>query len=84
MKSAGDLVALAAEFSACVQNGKHYLRCRNARFMVYCGRNAASVILDRCGTVRMQGNGYAVTVTSKCLVDGVIDYLVDEMVESSL
>ena len=57
---------------------------RNALDRVNAARNAASVVLDRNTAVCMDLHRDLVAHAGKCLVDGVVHNLIDEMVKSLL
>ena len=46
MQTAGNLVATAAELTACVQNGENNRQSRYTHFLVRCNRYTAAVITD--------------------------------------
>ena len=46
------------------------------------GRSAAAVVVDRAGAVGIEGDGDQIGMAGKGLVDGVVDDLVDHVVEA--
>src|SRR6516164_2471534 len=62
---------------------RHYdFGSRDTFALVDVGWNAAAVIADRAGTVRIEGNGHFLGETGKRLVDGIIDDLVDHVMQA--
>ena len=82
MQTAGELVAVPAEFSARVQDGIHHLQRRNAHLRVNAARNAATVILHRTAPVRQQRHLNPLAPPCQRLVNRVVDNLVHQMVQS--
>ena len=86
MQAAGDLVAAAAELAAGVQHGQHDLGRALALHAGVVGgvdRDAATVVDDLAPAVGQQGHVDARGVTRHRLVDGVVDDLVDEVVQTA-
>ena len=81
VQPARHLVALVVELAAGVEHGHHDLRGRLAAH-VPVDRNAAAVVGDRHGVVDVQRHPDGVAVAGERLVDGVVDHLVHEMMES--
>ena len=85
VQAARDLVAAAvAELAAGVEHGQDDLGRRALLLLVHVDRDAAAVVADRDAIVRMQNDLDGVAVAGERLVDGVVDDLVDEMVEPAL
>ena len=83
VQTARDLVALAAELAARVQRGEHDLGRRLVGVLgVQVDRDAASVVVDAAPTVGEQRDGDPGAVAGHRLVDGVVDDLVDEVVQA--
>ena len=83
VQAAGDLVALAAELPARVQHGQDDLGRGLALVLgVVVDRDAASVVGHAAAAVGEQGDVDAGAVARHRLVDGVVDDLVDEVVEA--
>ena len=82
MKTAGDLVTAAAEFTAGVEHRENDLERGLARIGVYAGRYASAVVGDRAGAVFVERHVYSVAVARHSLVYRVVDYLVDEVVKT--
>ena len=85
VQTAGHLVALAAELAAGVQHGEHDLG--RALALVRAGgvridRNAATVVVDAAAAVGQQRDADAGAEARHRLVDGVVDDLPDEVVET--
>ena len=84
MQAAGDLVAAAvAELAAGVQDGQHDLDGRALLLLHHRDRDAAAVVDDRDGVVGMDRDVDARAVAGERLVDGVVDDLVDEVVQAA-
>ena len=85
MQAAGDLVAAAvAELAAGVQHGQHDLGGGALLLLVHVDGDAAAVVGDRDAVVRVQHDLDRVAVAGERLVDGVVDDLVDQVVEAAL
>ena len=82
VQAARDLVGVLVEFSAGVELGHDDLGGRNPLPLVDARRDAAAVILDRAGAVRVEDHRHLVIVAGKRLVDGVVDDLVDHVMEA--
>ena len=83
MQAARDLVAVAAELAARVQDGQDDLDGRLAA-LVHVDRDAAAVVDDRDAVVLVDRHVDVVAVAGERLIDGVVDDLVDEMVQTAL
>src|SRR6185503_9986052 len=81
VQTAGDLVRGVLELAAGVQHGQHDLGRRLAALLVDVDRNAASVVADRAGAVGVQDDLDVVAEASQRLVDGVVNRLVNEVVQ---
>ena len=82
MQAAGDLVGILVEFSAGMQLGHDDLGGGDALALVDVGRDAAAVVEDRHRAVGIQRHLDARRVAGEHLVDGVVDDLVDHVVEA--
>lgn len=83
MQSAGDRVAAAAELAAGVQHGEHELDGGDALGGVHVDRDAAAVVDDGQAAVRAHDDLDVVAVARERLVDGVVDDLVDQVVQAA-
>ena len=84
VQAAGDLVAAAvAELAAGVQGGQHDLGRGPLLFFQFVDRDAAAVVDDGAAVVGVQDDSNAVAVAGDRLVDGVVDDLVDQVVEAA-
>ncbi len=83
MKSAGDLVAAAAELSAGVQDRHDDLESRLPQFDVLVDRNAAAVVSHPDRAVGANGDVDVIAVARDRLVHAVIHDLVDQMVQTT-
>ena len=83
VQAAGDLVAAAvAELAAGVQHGEHDLDRRAALLLVHRDGDPAAVVDDGDRVVGVDRDGDLGAVAGERLVDGVVDDLVDEMVQA--
>jgi hypothetical protein len=80
----GDLVAAATELAARVEDGEHRGHGRQVLAGSRVGGDTAAVVLDAYATVGQQGDHDAVAVAGQRLVDGVVDDLPDQVVETPL
>jgi hypothetical protein len=76
-------VAAAAELAARVQRGHHHLHARTPLFRVDVHRNAAPVVDDRHTLVGVQNHLDMVAVPCERLVDGVVQHLDEQVVQSA-
>ena len=84
VQAAGDRVAAAAELAAGVQHGQHDLDGAAALGLDDVDRDAAAVVGDADAAVGEQRDVDRVGVAGERLVDGVVDDLVDEVVQAAL
>ena len=82
VQAAGNLVRILVELSAGVQLRHDDLRRRNALLVVDAGGDAASVVGDGAGAVGVQSRGDQRRVAGERLVDGVVDDLIDHVVQA--
>ena len=83
VQAAGDLVAVAAELAAGVQLRQDDLERRDARALDLVDRDAAAAVAHGDRVVRVDRDLDRVVVARERLVDGVVDDLVDEVVEAA-
>jgi hypothetical protein len=84
VQAAGDLVAAAlAELAAGVQDGHDNLEGGLALLLHRRHRDAAAVVDDRDGVVRVDGHRDGVAVAGQRLVDRVVHHLVDQVVQAA-
>ena len=82
VKAAGNLVALASELAACVQDREHNLGGRKVVvLLVPIDRDAAAVVPDLDTAVGHDPNIDAVAVAGHGLIDRIVDDLPDEVVK---
>jgi hypothetical protein len=81
VQTAGDLVAVLVELPARVQLGHDHFERRRAA-LVHVDRDAAAVVAHRQRAVLVHADVYAVGLTGQRLVDGVVDHLPDQVVQS--
>ena len=77
-----DLVAAPAELAAGVEAGHHELEGGQAFLLVNVDRDATAVVVDLDAAVGEQGDQDLVGVPGQGLVHGVVDHLVDQVVET--
>ena len=82
VQTARDLIPIAAEFAARMEHGEHDLNGGHAALMHIDG-DAAPVVRNGNAVVPMDHDLNVVAVARKCLVDGVIHDLIDEMMQSA-
>jgi hypothetical protein len=85
VETAGHLVAAAPELAAGVEHGQHHLGRRLALVWtrrVGVDRNAAAVVVDSAATVGHQGDDDPCAEARHRLVDGVVDDLPDQVMET--
>ena len=83
VQTAGDLVAVAAELAAGVQNGENNLQCRNTHLRMDADRDAASVVAYPNDIIRFNCDFNVSTIAGERLIDGVVDNLVYEMMQAA-
>ena len=85
VQATGDLVAAAvAELAAGVQDRQHDLDRRAVLLLHHRDRNPGAIVGHGHAVVWMDRDHDAVAAAGKRLVDGVVDDLIHEMVESAL
>ena len=82
VQAAGNLVGVLVEFSAGVQLGHDDLGRRYALLAVDVGRNAASVVGDGDRAVGVERHRDLRGMAGERLVDGVVDDLIDHMMQA--
>ncbi len=78
----GDLVGVLVEFSAGMELGHDDLGGRNTFAFVDVGRNAATIVAHRHRAVRIELDQDFLGIARERLVDGVVDDLVDHVVQA--
>ena len=82
VEAAGNLVGVLVEFPAGVQLGHDHLGRRDALALVDVGGDAAAVVADGARAVGVQDHVDAAGVSRQRLVDGVVDHLIDHVVQA--
>ena len=82
MQTAGDLVGVLVELTAGVQLGHDDLGRRDALGAVNVGGDAAAVVGHGAGAIGVERHGDMRGMAGQRLVDGVVDYFVDHVVEA--
>ena len=83
MQASGIFVGALPEFSAGVQVGEHELDRGHLPFRMDINRNAAAVIPHGDRTVHVHGHLNFGAIAGQMLVDGVIEHLEDEMMQTA-
>ena len=83
VESPRDLVAVAAEFAARMEDGQNDLDGGHAA-LVHIDGDAASVVRDGDAVVLVYRDADRVAVTRERLIDGVVHDLINEMVQAAL
>ncbi len=87
VKAAGDFVVGSVELAAGVELGEHHL---NRRHPLAVGRihhvdgNAAAVVDNGDGVVDVDGDVDLLGISGQRLVDGIVDHLIDQVVQAHL
>src|SRR6185437_9061291 len=84
VQATGNLVSAAAELAARVQHGEHYLDGGLVLAGHDADRDAAAVVDDAHATIGQQRDLDGVAVAGQRLVHGVVDHLVDQVVQAAL
>ena len=84
MQTAGNGVSAAAELAARVEHGQNDLDRRLSLGTVHVHGNSAAVVDDANGAVFEDCDGDRVAVPRERFVDGVVDDLVDEVMQAAL
>ena len=82
MQTAGDLIAPAAEFAACVQNGIDDLERGLAGLGLNIDGDTAAVVGDGDGVALVDGYNDVLAVSGQRLVDRVVYDLIDQMMQA--
>src|SRR5262249_32897217 len=80
VQTAGNLVALVVELSACVQHREHNFRRRLSAFVLVNG-NTAAVVDNGDRSVGVNGDIHLVGEAGQRLVNGVVDDFVHEVMQ---
>ena len=83
VQAARDLIALATEFAAGMQNGEYDLNSGDLLLGVLVHGNAAAVVLTGDGIVGVDGHLDGIAVPGQGLVHSVVDHLVDQVVQTA-
>ena len=82
VQSTRNLVGVLVELTAGVQHGHDDLRCRNPLLRVDVHRDAAAVIADRHGGIRMYPHRHFGAVACQGFIDAVVDNLEHHVVQT--
>ena len=84
VQAAGNFVGVAVEFSAGVQHGEHHFGGGTLFGGVHVHGNAAAIVDDGDGIVRVHGDVDFVGVAGHGFVDGIVDDFPDQVVQAHL
>ena len=84
VQAAADLVGVLIELAASVQHRHHHLECRAVLLLVHVHWDAASVVFDGDGVVRVDADIDAGAEARQSLVDRVVHHLVYQVVQATL
>ena len=82
MQAARDLVGILVKLAAGMQLGHDDLGRRDTLFGVDAGGNAAAIVDDGDRTVGIERDRHQVGMTSQRLVDGIVDHLIDHVMQA--
>ena len=82
VQTRGDLVTAAAELAAGVQHGHHHFQGRLLQLRLEVDRDATAIVRDRDRAVGVDNHLDPIAVTGQRLVDGIVDELVDHVVQA--
>ena len=82
VQAARNLVRVLVELSACMELGHDHFGRGDAFLRMDLGWNATAIILHGHGTVGVQRHRHIIGITCERLVDGVVDNLVDHVMEA--
>ena len=82
MQTARHLVTALVEFTAGMENRQNDFKRRLALFFVESGRDASAVVLDCNGVIFIDRHIDIGAVACERFVDGVVDHLIDQMMET--
>ena len=83
VQAAGNLIALAAEFTARMEDGKNDLDRRDLLFRMLVDRNATAVVDNRNGVVFVNRDIDFGAIAGKSLVDGVVHDLIHKVMQTT-
>jgi len=83
VQAAGNLIALAAEFTASMKDGENNLDRGDFLFRMLVDRDAAAVVDNRDGIVLMNRDIDFGAIAGKGLVDGVVHNLIHKVVQTT-
>src|SRR5262249_54863582 len=82
VQTAGNLVGILIEFSAGVQLSHDNFGRRDAFALVDVGRDATAVVAHRARSVGIERHSYFGGKPGEGLIDGIVHYLIDHVVEA--
>ena len=84
MQTAGEFIGTVTELAASMEAGKHEFHRGNLRHLVHFHRDAAAIVLNGDGAVRVDGDPNVFTMTGKVLVDRVVHHFKHAVVQAAL
>jgi hypothetical protein len=82
VKAPGNFVGILIEFAPGMKNRHYYLQGRPFFLFVHVGGYATAVILNRNGIIFIYRNLYRIAIAGQGLVNGVIHYLPNQMMQA--
>ena len=82
MKTTADLIGALVKLTSCVEHSHNDLKSRLVQLLVLIYRNTTSVVLYSDRLVFINGDLDMSAIACHCLVDRVIDSLVDQVVQT--
>jgi len=83
VQTARDLVGVRVKLAACMQHGEHHFGCRATQLWVHAHGYSSAIVLNRTTAVGVQNDRNLRAVACQGLIDGVVDDLVDQMMQSA-
>ena len=83
VKTSGHLISPSAELAAGVKDRKHNLNSRLACLFIDPDGNSTAIVYNRDGIIRMNIDSDMRAGTCECLIDRIVDNLINQMVQTS-
>ena len=83
MKTAGNFISSAAEFTAGMEHRMNDFHCRDAHLRMLVHRHTAAVIFHHDGIILLYGDMDVLAVSGQSFVDTVIHNFINQMMKSS-
>ena len=82
MQSPGYLIRFLVKFTSCMKHGHNHLEGRLILLLVKINRDPPAIIHHCNGSILIYGQIDWLTITGKCLIDGIIDYFIHQVMKS--